>query len=42
MPPVVNIQSQMEKEMEIAGAKKIYKFVGVVKPPYIEWNETSS
>ena len=42
MPPVFDLNSRMKEEMEMSRAKKIYKFVGVVQPPYIEWNEKTS
>ena len=28
--------------METLKAKKVYKFVSVVQPPFLEWNETTS
>ena len=42
MPPVFDLKNKMNEEMEMSKAKKIYKFVGVVQPPYIEWNEITS
>ena len=42
MPPVFDLTNAMEEEMKKSSAKKIYKFVGVVQPPYIEWNENTS
>ena len=29
-------------EIELFKAKKVYKIVSVLKPPFIEWNETTS
>lgn len=42
MPPVFDLKNTMKEEMEMSRAKKIYKFVGVVQPPYIEWNPNTS
>ena len=40
LPSVLDLK--FGTEIELFKAKKVYKIVSVLKPPFMEWNETTS
>ena len=43
VPPAFNFKSaEMQETVALYKAKKVYKVVSVIQPPFMQWNETKS
>ena len=41
VPSEFNFNAGMEDQISLFKAKKVYKIVSVIQPPFMQWNETT-